>query len=198
MRRNKHRPRPRSETNAWSAYTPPVESNIPMEHKTGVQPVRREQGPGPSGHFLMANLINLESEYLETRDPLLAWSAIMKALEGGVQLPNFATDYLFQAACNIVDLSHHYGEGKEVPDISVAVAEALQFKRPGRGGSGHVFSADAKRSEAQMIAQDVGNEIKYGSKPYIAVSEIAKRYEISEAKVYKALKDHGKFGDDDF
>jgi hypothetical protein len=122
-----------------------------------------------------------ELAYARTSNPVFVFEAIALC-NGREALPSWVVSYLVRAAWSLLRVA-----SEEQNDPQRAIAEALEFKRPGRSGAANPFRSWAAVYESEWtLAQAVARLVHEGTKPYIAVQSIAGQFSVSNRTVRRA------------
>ena len=126
------------------------------------------------------SLERLGVEYEKNRNPLYAWTAYRAARENGYPVPDWALEYLEEAAEEICILRHRRG-GVSHTDIAKAV------KLAGTPGKKNAFSS--YRNEIwRLHAKTVSSNMVEGDKETYAIEGAAKQLGVSKSTVRRAWK----------
>jgi hypothetical protein len=126
------------------------------------------------------SLEHLGVEYEKNRNPLYAWTAYRAAREIGCPVPDWALEYLEEAAEEICILRHRRGRVSHT-DIAKAV------KLAGTPGKKNAFSS-YRNTKWRRHAKTVESNIVQGDKETYAIEGAAKQWGVSESTVRRAWK----------
>jgi hypothetical protein len=134
-------------------------------------------------HYLESPSIN-ESRR-PAGNPVHAWRAYLECRGHNLPIPDWVLSYFDRVAGRFWALS---SAGTTLPrDISATVAEALEMKRPGRGGAGNVFAAYDRREEGEMAMEAAFQINLLDGQRKLAFKRVAKARNVSPSKVERAF-----------
>ena len=128
--------------------------------------------------------------YENTKNPLYVWQAYQEARAAGITVPEWILEYLDESAAALWELR---SRSEKLPNPTAAIAEALRLKKPGRSGSGTVFSEvenNAWIEHGYLVHYHMRAELKeYGrAKLSQMVANVASLVGVSESSIWRSLK----------
>jgi hypothetical protein len=100
-------------------------SDLEKKHEFYIR--RLKEGVGPNV-MLKIEIEILRACYEVTKNPIFLWRAIETCLSAEIDFPQWITDYLFTAACKIMDSAYNSPRSKSEKDF---LADALKFESSG-------------------------------------------------------------------
>ncbi|MBI2526747.1 MAG: hypothetical protein HYY95_27690 [Candidatus Rokubacteria bacterium] len=134
-----------------------------------------------------AEIVELHGKtYDKTKNPLLVWRAYLECRAAKRPAPKWVLSYLDRVARRFWLWSMN-GGARPPSDVSVAIAEALEMKRPGRGGRGNIFTrfSDSKNVGLSIA---VSHRLRDGDKLYVAIEAVAAEKNLGRATVWRAWR----------
>lgn len=137
-------------------------------------------------------------EYEESGNPIHAWRAYAELRSlGKNSFPDWLLAYLDSSCDNLLKMCDplfpsvqalvETVPGTKKFNPTTAIAEAMQFKKPGKSGRGHPIS-DVQNSKWLSLGGLVELRIRQGWKQYLAIEEVAKERGVSRATVQRAYR----------
>jgi hypothetical protein len=132
-----------------------------------------------------AILHELEADFSREGNPLYAWEAVAIARRYGIASPDWAQDFLADAADRIMEIRDEVASGTSVKRESERVGRALGFglEGPGRGGW---FKHATMLERDRTIYLAVSDELEAGTKLDFAYDEMAKALDVSRSTIVRA------------
>jgi hypothetical protein len=120
-------------------------------------------------------------------NPLHAWRAYGECRAHGLAIPDWVLAYFDRTADRFWRLT--MASSRPVGDLSPLIAEAVEMKRPGRGGSGSVCTQYDRTNEI-LLAINAANEIagRSNGKLKVALRRVARQRGVSLSTVERAFK----------
>lgn len=131
--------------------------------------------------------------YQRTKNPINAWRAFAECRHAGIPVPEWILEYFERSAIRIHRLST-INEKKPLPrNVIAALAECLEFKKPGKSGRGNVIK-DFQNSKLLRVAcmfhwylkEDPGRV-----KESVACAYAARYFGVSKSTANRAWKEFG-------
>jgi hypothetical protein len=132
-----------------------------------------------------AILHELKADFSREGNPVYAWEAVAIARRYGIAPPEWAQDFLADAADRIIEIRDEVASGTSVQRESERVGRALGFglDGPGRGGW---FKHATMLERDRTIYLAVGDELEAGTKLDFAYDEVAKALGVSRSTIVRA------------
>lgn len=104
---------------------------------------------------------------------------IMAEAIGNPLLDKFVKDLIIQILAMIAEQEHTESKRRQAQGIKIAKANGVYKGRP------KLYSADTKNPQRRLVYQSIVKDLSEG----IAISKIAKDYEVTRQTVYRIKKD---------
>ncbi len=128
------------------------------------------------------NLVGeLEVEFGESRNPLLAWEGFRISKKSGQAIPGWILDYLDGCALRLSEILAEVDRGKPTGKEAQRVSRAFGFTA--KRGRGSWFSNLTSARRDRKIYKAVLEETSRGTKLYVAQDDVARRMKLSASTV---------------
>jgi hypothetical protein len=132
-----------------------------------------------------AILHELEADFSREGNPVYSWEAVAIARRYGIAPPDWAQDFLADAADRIMEICDEVASGTSVNRESERVGRALGFGLDGPGQGGWFKHATMLKRD-RTIYSAVGDELEAGSKLDFAYDEVARALCVSRSTIVRA------------
>ena len=117
----------------------------------------------------------------------------MTARSNDIPVPDWVVSYFDNVSNSIWDLQQRVLGGEKIANTSVAIAEAMQMKKPGRHGRGNVFS-EFNDTAWIFYGDTVHRYMRIEQRQYDSakldgiIFDVALRNSVSESTIWRSLE----------
>ena len=143
-------------------------------------------------------------QYAQTRNPIYVvrgyqiCSELTRGDDGAITLPDWIREDFDHFASTVQDLFGEHVDDRPIPDLVSTLADALDFKEPGRGVRTDAFTEWNQHSRDQQLVALVRRERQRQPSESITniVMELAEAQHVRPRRIWDALKAWQTFLDD--